>query len=62
MKERRRAQSDRPWWVDREPNMARLQMAICRGAVVFGRDHVKVIANFNQFKREDSSDANNNRS
>lgn len=50
MKDRRKVNEDRPWWVDKEPNMARLQMAVQRGAVVFGKDHVKLIANFKQKK------------
>lgn len=50
MKDRRKIQSDKPYWLDREPNFARLQMAIQRGAVIFGKDHVKLIADFKQKK------------
>ena len=48
MKERRRVQSDKPWWVDKEPNFSRLQMAVQRGTFIFGRDCVRLIAGFNQ--------------
>jgi hypothetical protein len=48
MKERRKTESDIPWWLNKEPNFARLQMAVCRGAFIFGRDCVKRIENFKQ--------------
>lgn len=31
---------DRPWWSEREPNFARLQMSVCRREVLLGRDEV----------------------
>ena len=48
--ERRQIQTDNPLKhiAEREPNFARLQMAVCRGAFIFGRDHVKTVANFKQ--------------
>lgn len=46
--ERRKIQSDKPWWLDENPNMARLQMAVCRGAFIFGKDHVKILEGFKQ--------------
>jgi len=48
--ERRAFLEDRPLEhiLQKEPNMARLQMAVCRGAVIFGRDHVKILGNFDQ--------------
>lgn len=30
----------RPWWADKEPNFARLQMSVVRREVILGRDEV----------------------
>jgi hypothetical protein len=48
--ERRAISEDRPLEhiLRQEPNMARLQMAVCRGAFIFGKDHVKLLGNFQQ--------------
>lgn len=46
MNDKRKIHEDRPWWVDKEPNMARLQMAVQRGAVIFGKDHVKLLKQY----------------
>lgn len=62
MKERRKIQGDRPWWLDKEPNFSRLQMAVCRGAFIFGRDCVKLISNFKQKQKKELKDDNNGNS
>ena len=48
MKERRKIVNDPMYYMQKEPNFARLQMAVQRGAVIFGKDHVKLIKNFKQ--------------
>lgn len=50
MNDKRKIHEDRPWWVDKEPNVARLMMAVQRGAVILGKDHVKILSKFKQEK------------
>lgn len=41
-------QSDKPWWVDKEPNFARLQLAIVGRKVILGTDEVKKLEDENE--------------
>ena len=43
MNDRRKIISDPMYWMKKEPNFARLQMAVCRGAFIYGKDHVKIL-------------------
>jgi len=58
MKDRRKVHGDAPWWLDKNPNFARLQMAVTRGAVIFGKDHVRILKNFKQ--KEDIQNGQSN--
>lgn len=46
--ERRRIESDRAWWIDEHPNHARNAVMVQRGSVIFGKDHVRLVAGFKQ--------------
>lgn len=58
MNDKRRIQDDKPYWLDKEPDFARLQMAVLRGAVIFGKDHVKVLKKFKQKEVQDGNASN----
>lgn len=32
--------SDRPWWINAEPNYSRLQISVVRKEVILGRDTI----------------------
>lgn len=45
---RRKILSDKYEWADREPNAVRLMTSVQRGAVVLGKDHVKILKQYKQ--------------
>jgi len=47
---RNKIQNDRYDWADKEINAVRLMIAVQRGAVLLGKDHVKIIKNYEQPK------------
>ena len=47
-KMRKKVESDHYEWVSKEPNSVRLMMAVQRSAVLLGRDHVKILSNYEQ--------------
>ncbi len=49
---RQKIHSEKYEWADREPNAVRLMMAVQRGAVLLGKDHVKIL---NQYQQPEDS-------
>lgn len=45
---RSKIQNEKYNWIDREPNAVRLMMSIQRGSVLLGKDHVKILENYEQ--------------
>lgn len=45
---RRKVHFDKYEWADKEPNAVRLMMAVQRGAVLLGKDHVKILEGYTQ--------------
>lgn len=45
---RRKIHSDKYDWADKEPNAVRLMTGVQRGAVLLGKDHVKILEQYQQ--------------